>query len=97
MNPKTETSILLFLILIAFLIGCYFEVNKQAIADHAYISWYKEEHPEIPIENITVPAKHDFSVLVSSMHTEALIWFGASTFFFSLFLCDIVVERKKGM
>jgi hypothetical protein len=55
-------------------------MNKQATADNAYIHFYHKIHPEIPIENITVPAKHDFSFMASSMHTVALMWFGESLF-----------------
>jgi hypothetical protein len=97
MNSKIETSLLLFVIVIVFLIGCYLELNKQAIADDAYVRCYKEEHPEIPNEEIIIPTHHNFSFYVSSMHTMALISFGASIFFFSLFLYYIFVERKKGM
>jgi len=78
MSLRKENSLFLIGIITCALIGCYFEVNKKTIADNAYIHWYKEYHPDIPIEEISVPAKHNYCFLENSMHIVALIWFAGS-------------------
>lgn len=93
MKDRTEISILLIGIIVCALIGFYFEVNKKAISDNAYIHCFKEQHPEIPIEEITVPAQHDFSFLENSMHIVALIWFATSIF--GVISLSIIIYRKK--
>jgi hypothetical protein len=94
MNSKIETSIFLSIILMVFLVGCYWELNKKIFADNDYISWYKQTYGKPPT---TIPTKNEFTPLIESMHTMALITFGADTFFSCLFLYYIFVERKKGM
>jgi hypothetical protein len=95
MSLRREISFFLFGIIICALIGCYFEVNKKIIADTTYIHEFQKFHPDIPIEEISVPAKHDYSYTEDSMHTVALIWFAGSILSVVLFSVTIY-QRKKG-
>jgi len=96
MSFRREISLFLIGIVAFALIGCYFEVNKKIIADNAYIHWYEEYgDPDIPIEEISVPAKHNYCFLENSMHSVALIWFGGSIMSLILFAVTIYQRKKR--
>jgi hypothetical protein len=96
MNPKMEIAIFLTIVIATFLIGCYFELRKNAWVTEAYLHQRTITHPNQPPPT-TIPEPNDFTPLRDSAHELALIWISASGLFLILFFYYIFVERRKGI